>query len=129
MAEGVAAGLRPDAQPVWSRADRDTRAEAARARVDRVHLGAIAARKPKRPAVGRYPAHVGRTVRDVPGGNDPASGEAQDADGPRGTVGDIEKARIAAWIQAGGRRPCADEPPHAELSGVDEPHPGPGHIG
>ena len=43
MAEGVAAGLRVDAQPMRASADRDAGEQPAAGGVDRVHLGVVAA--------------------------------------------------------------------------------------
>src|SRR5882757_7484826 len=63
MPERIAAGLRIDAEPVRTRADRDPRQQFAVRGADRVDLGVVAAGEPEDLAVGGDAAHVGAAAR------------------------------------------------------------------
>src|SRR5260370_42095357 len=64
--ERVASGLRPYTQSVWAESDRDARAQATRAGVDRVDLCVVAPAEPQRRAVVGDAPHVGARGPEVP---------------------------------------------------------------
>src|SRR5690349_13430623 len=70
VADRVAAGLRPHAQPMGARADVDAAQQPPVAGADGVDLGVVAAAQPQHLAVGRHAAHVGRAAAgDLPLGD------------------------------------------------------------
>src|ERR1700722_13310799 len=125
MAQGVAARLRPYAQPVRLHSYRDLGEEAAGRRVDGVDDIVVAPGYPEHRSVGGNVAHVrAASARDPPGGDGLPGRKADHGDRAVATVRYVEKATVATGVQAMGVRAGGDEPGHPEGRGVDQPDPG-----
>ena len=130
MAEGVAPGLRPDAESVRARADADARAQAARC--------ACRSHRPRRRTGPRARASCRRRrrrpCRATPSGMRQVAttrrvAKRDDADRARVAIGDVEIACVAARVEAVRAGAGGDEPAHAKRTRVDQPDAATGHVG
>src|SRR5581483_10173384 len=101
VSERVAAGLRPDAETVRSRADMDAGEQLPAARRDRVDLGVVPSGEPECLAVRGDAAHVwAAAARNAPLRDLLAGAEADDGDRPFAAVAHVEALAVAARIEA-----------------------------
>src|SRR5581483_7951303 len=130
VAEGVAAGLGPDAEAVRTEADRDAGEQAAVSGRDRVDDAVVATGEPEHPPVGRDVAHVGTAAAgDVPAGDEAVGLEADQRDRARASVAHVEVAGVAARVEAVRAGAGADEARDAEAGSVDLPDAASEHVG
>ena len=99
MAQGVAARLRPYAQPVRLHPDRDLGQQMAGNRGDSVNDVVVAPGYPEHLAVRGQPAHVrAAPARNPPGSGDLLGREVDDGDRAVAAVGHIQVAGVAARV-------------------------------
>src|SRR3954452_6578676 len=125
VSQGVAAGLRVDAQAVRAGPDRDPGEQVAGARVQRVDDAAVAPGQPQHLAVRRQPTHVGATAAGyLPGVRHLAAAQVDDADAVATAVRDVEPRRGAVDVEAVRSRARVYEADLAEALRVDDLHTG-----
>src|SRR5262249_49470897 len=120
--ERVAPGLGPDAEAVRADADLDPGQQAAVDGADRVDDVVVPPRQPEHLAVDGDAAHVrAPAAGDAPERDDLPRAEVDHRDRSCDSVRDVEKARVAARIEAVGAEARAQKAEAVERRAVDLP--------